>query len=279
MKICDLHTHSIFSDGTYSPSEIVDEAVKIGLSAVALTDHNTIDGLPEFIAYARDKEIEAVAGAEFSVDYNGRELHLLGLFIPENSFLSVSELMKEYNIRKEQSNAALVEALRGIGMYIDYDEIKNNTPSGKINRSHIAAALTEKGYTESIKQAFRDLLSPTVGYYKEPKRSDVFEMIDFIVGLGALPVLAHPFLNLSEEELLQFLPNAKKRGLVGMECYYSTYDKATTERSVSIADAIGLLPSGGSDFHGANKPDIVLGKGKGDLRVPYEWFERLMNSK
>ena len=279
MKFCDLHTHSVFSDGTYTPAGIIDGAINAGLDAVALTDHNTADGLADFIAYARGKGIDAVAGVEFSADYYEKELHILGLFVPEKSFLKVGELMKAVSDRKEQSNIDLINALSNAGICLDYDEIKGKTPNGRVNRAHIAAAMTEKGYVGSIKQAFDKWLLPSVGYYKMPQRPSAFEIIDFILEIGAVPVLAHPFLNLSEEELLRFLPEAKMRGLAGMECYYSTYDKATTERSVSIADAIGLLPSGGSDFHGANKPDIVLGKGKGDLRVPYEWFERLMNSK
>ncbi len=275
MKICDLHTHSVFSDGTYTPPEIIDEALKLGLSAVALTDHNTADGLPEFIGYAKDKEIEAVAGAEFSVDYNGKELHLLGLFIPEDSFSRVTELMKAVNDRKEQSNIDLVNALSEAGIYLDYNEIKKATPNGKVNRAHIAAVLTEKGYTESIKQAFKELLSPSVGYYKEPQRPTVWEMIDFVLEIGAIPILAHPFLNLSRNELEAFLPLAKERGLVGMECHYSTYTSEEAEVSVALAQRFGLKVSGGSDFHGANKPDIKLGTGKGELNVSYSCFEEM----
>ena len=278
MKTCDLHTHSVFSDGTYTPSEIIDGAILLGLSTVALTDHNTVDGLSEFVEYAKDKDIEAIAGAEFSVDYNGRELHLLGLFIPESGFSKVTELMKEGNERKEQSNIDLVNALNNVGFDLDYNEIKKATPNGKVNRAHIAAALTEKGYTESIKQAFKELLSPSVGYYKEPRRPTVWEMIDFILEIGAIPVLAHPFLNLSSAELEVFLPAAKARGLVGMECYYSTYTPGEVELSITIAKRFDLKLSGGSDFHGLNKPDIKLGTGRGDLKVPYALVGELVKN-
>ncbi len=275
VKLCDLHTHSVFSDGTFTPLEIIDKAVEIGLSGVAICDHNTVDGVPDFLKAAQGKPIEAVCGAEFSVDWCGTELHLLGLFIPENYLAQVSAFMLEVNERKEQSNIALIEALAKNGIFIDYARMKNASPSGKINRAHIAAELTNMGVTKSVKEAFDTLLAPKTGYYIEPKRITVFEMIDFIRSIRSVPVLAHPFLNLSKSELEVFLPLAKKHGLVGMECAYSTYDTATTEISFEMADKFGLKYSGGSDFHGSVKPDIQLGKGKGELKVPYEWLINL----
>lgn len=276
-KLCDLHTHSIFSDGTFTPSEIIDSAINIGLSAVALCDHNTVDGLPEFLNASKGKEIEAIPGAEFSVDYNGTELHLLGLYISPNHFSEVSDLMQEGNERKETSNIALVASLGRAGYDISYEKIKAKSPNGKINRAHIAAELTEKGYTTSIKEAFDTLLSTKAGHYVEPKRITVWEMLNFLKSIGAIPVLAHPFLNLPEEKLMHFLPVAKEAGLLGMECYYSLYDDRTTQKSISFADKFSLNYSGGSDFHGANKPDIALGFGKGNLHIPYIWVQELKN--
>lgn len=279
MEICDIHTHSVYSDGTYTPEAIVVLAASLGLSAVALCDHNTVDGLPEFLAAANDKNIEAIAGVEFSVDYNGTELHLLGLFIPESQFDKVYELMIDVNKRKEQSNIDLIKSLNKAGYEIDYNSIKNSTPNGKFNRAHVAAELVKEGYTDSIKHAFDTLLSPASGHYKEPERLRFFEMIDFVKSIGAVPVLAHPFLNLSKEELEKLLPIAKERGLVGMECYYSLYDKETTEESLHLAEKFGLKCSGGSDFHGRNKPDIKLGIGKGNLRIPYDWVHKLKTTE
>lgn len=276
-QFCDLHTHSVFSDGTCTPAGIIDEAEKAGLAAVALTDHNSIDGLPDFLEAAAGKAIEAIPGAEFSVDYNGTELHLLGLFIPEKQFGQVTELMAAVIRRKEESNIALAEALRGAGYAIDYYTLKNRSPSGKINRAHIAAELTRLGYTPSVKEAFDSLLKPSAGYYKEPKRPTVWEVMDFLRSIDAVPVLAHPFLNLDEGGLREFLPAAAKAGLAGMECLYSRYDAHTAELSRRMAEEFGLLPSGGSDFHGTNKPDICLGTGRGQLRVPYEWAQALRN--
>ena len=274
-RFCDLHTHSVYSDGTFTPAEIIDEAIKIGLSAVALTDHNTVDGLPDFLSAARGKNIEIVPGAEFSVDYNGTELHILGLFISPEHFGKVSELMANVNKRKEESNISLVESLNRAGFALDYEVIKRSTPNGKINRAHIAAAMVDKGYISSVSEGFATVLSKSAGHYKEPKRLTAQEIIDFISSIGAVSVLAHPFLNLNERELVEFLSTTK--GLYGIECYYSEYDEDTVEKSLRIADEFGLVCSGGSDFHGMTKPNIKLGAGKGNLRVPFESFLELKN--
>jgi len=269
-NICDLHTHSIFSDGTVTPTAIVDEALRIGLKAVALCDHNSVDGLDEFLSAASGKNIDAVPGAEFSVFYGSKELHLLGLFIPTRFFSHITQIMREAHERKEKSNVELIASLYKAGVWLDYSAIKASTPNGKVNRAHIAAEITRKGYTSSIKEAFEVYLSPSAGYYKDPKRMTVWEALDLIRSIGAVSVLAHPFLNLTELELREFIPMAKACGLIGMECFYSLYDIKTTDLSLSICRGLELLPSGGSDFHGTNKPDIKLGLGKGNLRIPYE---------
>ncbi len=275
MKLCDLHTHSTFSDGSLTPTKIINEAVETGLSAIALSDHNTVEGLPEFLSAASSTLVEAIPGAEFSVDYEGRELHLLGLFIPEKYFSQVSERMTEVNLGKEQSNLDMISALRKDGIYIDYDKIKASTPKGKANRAHIAAELTRLGYAKSVGHAFETFLAPSNGYYKEPKRITVWEMLDFIDSIHAVSVLAHPFLNVSEKELADFLPPAKKAGLRGMECLYSAYDDETTRKSMELATSFGLKFSGGSDFHGDIRPDVKIGVGKGDMEIPYEWALQL----
>ena len=199
-KICDLHTHSIYSDGTFTPAEIIDNAIDMGLSAVALTDHNTVDGLSHFISAASGKNIEIVTGAEFSVDYDGIELHLLGLFIKSEHFKNISELMESINKSKEESNVALIESLANARYPLDYDAIKAKTPNGKVNRSHIADAMLEKHYVSSKDEAFDTLLSPEAGHYKEPMRLTAMEMIDILRSIDALPVLAHPFLELKHKD-------------------------------------------------------------------------------
>ncbi len=272
---CDLHTHSVFSDGTFTPTEIIMEAKGLGLGAVALCDHNTVSGLPEFLSSAEEQGIEAVAGVEFSTVWDERELHIIGLFIKPEYFDAIEMLVEESHKLKEISNINLVRKLNENGYHIDYDEIKNLTPDGLVNRAHIAAKLTERGYTESINQAFKTIISKRYGFYKPPKKLASFEVIKFIRSIGAVPVLAHPFINMTADELEIFLSEAKQYGLAGMETRYSLYDEETVKLASLIAQKHGLLESGGSDFHGENKPSIKLGTGKGNLMIPYEFYKNL----
>ena len=267
---CDLHTHSTFSDGTDTPAALVALAQEKGLGAIALTDHNTVAGLPEFLEAARGTSVRAVAGTEFSTDYRGTELHILGLFLKQEHFAGITDLLEDYRFRKEKSNVELVKRLNAAGYAIDYDRIKNSTPKGQVNRALIAAELTRLGDTESIQAAFKQLLSPKCGYYVPPTRPCPFETIRFIKSLGAVAVLAHPFLNLNEQELREFLKEAVPCGLDAMETLYSTYDEATTMSAKQVAADFGLLHSGGSDYHGGNKPHIQMGIGQGDLAIPME---------
>jgi len=276
-KYCDLHTHSIYSDGTYTPDEIIDAAVLSGLSAVALCDHNTIDGLDEFIQYAEDKKIEAVPGIEFSADYNGVEVHILGLYLPAESYVKVKKRLDSIVKAKEESNKRLVESLKRAGYDIDYTEVTERYSGAVINRSHIAVILMERGYVKSIDEAMKGILSVEGGHYVPPKRFSAMECIDFITEIGAVSVLAHPFLNLTYETLRKFLSEGKKHGLCGMECEYSTYDEETRSSAYALSDEFRLMKSGGSDFHGARKPDIALGIGKGNLKVPFLWAEAMKN--
>lgn len=274
MKYCDLHTHSYFSDGTYSPTELVNEAEAKGLSAIVLCDHNTVDGVREFLTAAEGKEVEAIGGVEFSTDYGEVELHIVGMFIKPCHFDAVNSMVIELRRRKDESNTTLINNLRADGYEVDYDAIKAET-RGIINRAHVAAKLVEKGYVESISAAFDSLLAKDSKYFVQPRRLDVFETIRFIKSIGGVAVLAHPFLNLNETELREFLPLAKEAGLDAMETLYSKYDDETTALATKIAKEYGLKASGGSDFHGGRKPDISLGTGRGDLGVPHALFEEL----
>ena len=273
---CDLHTHSIFSDGTLSPTQLVELAEKLGLGAVALTDHNTVLGLPEFLAAAEGKEVEAVPGVEFSVDYLDRELHILGLYICPQHYAAATEISDKLNENKKQSNIDLIQALNKAGYAISYEKIKASMPAGEPNRALIAAELTRMGYTSSNQDAFQRLLSPKHGFYHPPKRIDAFELITFLRSIGAVPVWAHPFLHLKEEEQIRtFLPKAIEAGLQGMEILYPLYSPEQTALAEVLAEEYSLLPSGGSDFHGTNKPDIQLGSGKGSLAVPMSYCTAL----
>ncbi len=272
---CDLHTHSTFSDGTDTPQQLLGKAEAMGLGAVALTDHNTVKGLPDFLKAAQGKKVRAIAGTELSADYNGTELHILGLFLHPEQFDAVTEKMEDYHRRKEQSNLDLVENLNRAGYSINYASIKEATPEGQVNRALIAAELLRLGYVESIKDAFKRLLRPECGYYTPPFRPSPAETVKFIKSLGAVAVLAHPLLNLDEAQLRRLLPELKKAGLDGMETIYSTYTPEETAIAKQVAEDFGLLHSGGSDYHGNNKPHIQIGVGQGSLAVPQELMTAL----
>lgn len=274
--MCDLHTHSTSSDGSLTPTELIRAAEAIGLDAIALCDHNTVAGLPEFMKAAEGSTVEAVPGCEFSSDYLGIDLHIIGLFIPADQYDRITSMLAETQAAKEQSNLELVANLAKDGYVIDYAALRAQAGSGFLNRANIAQALVAGGYVPSVKDAFSQLLSAKGKYYNPPKRLDSFEVIDFIKSIGAVAVLAHPFLNLKEEHQLRaFLNEAVKHGLDAMETIYTAYSDETTALARRIAAEYSLKESGGSDFHGNAKPATALGIGKGNIKVPTEFLQKL----
>ena len=275
-RLCDLHAHSTFSDGSFTPAELVEEAKRRGLCALALTDHNTPSGLPEFCREAEKAGIIPVPGIEYSTDYGKTELHIVGLFIKPEHYEAARTLALRMRESKLKAHALLTERLSAAGYKIDYEEMRAKTPRGNVNRMNFAQELMEKGYVASIGEAFERLLAKDGGFYEEPPHLPVFEVLDFLRSIGAVSVLAHPFLSFkSEADLRAFLPEAKAHGLCAMETIYSKYSEEETALARKIALEFGLLQSGGSDFHGTGKPEISLGTGKGNLAVPMELFEAL----
>ncbi len=276
MPICDLHTHSVYSDGTFTPRQLLEAAREAGVSAIALCDHNTVAGLPEFLAAARESAVRAIPGVEFSTVWEGTELHILGLFIREEQYGAVTDLLEDMLRKKVQSNRRLMEKLNALGISLSYEQVAASTPNGQVNRAVIGHELVRLGYCASVKEAFARWLSADLGYYVPPERPSALDVISFIKSIGAAAVFAHPFLTLPQPERVErFLTEAKPRGLDGMEVYYSTYTPQTTALAEATARKFGLLCSGGSDFHGENKPDIQLGTGRGDLRIPLDLVENL----
>ena len=277
MWLCDLHTHSNFSDGTCSPEQVVRLAKEANLSAVALTDHNSIDGLELFLEAGKKYNIETIPGIEISTDYEGIELHVVGLLFERQYYSKIKEFMSIPKKRKEESNIQLALRLNEKGYKIDYEEIKKKTV-GFANRVHFAKELIEKRYIKTIEEGFDTILSEEQGFYIPPKRLTIFETLEFLKSIKALSVLAHPLLNLTKEELVKFLPEAKNYGLDAIEVRYSKYSDEEQEFSEKIVKKFNLLSSGGSDFHGENKPDIRIGVGCGALKVPYEFLSKMKNS-
>lgn len=274
---CDLHTHSIYSDGTFSPAEIIFKAKELGLGAVALTDHNTVSGLNDFLTAAKQQGVTAVGGVELSTAYGDIEFHLLGLFIDPKHYDKVERLAKEFHVLKEISNIETIERLNEAGYDISYSNVRKKNPNGNVNRAHIAAELLKKGYVKSVAQAFSTILADGAGFYVPPTRLQLIDAIKFLKDIDALAVLAHPLKDIDEVQLRKIIPVAIEAGLVGIETHHSSYDDKTIKVSEKIADDFNIFKSGGSDFHGQNKPDINLGIGKGKLCVPIEFYNKLYN--
>jgi predicted metal-dependent phosphoesterase TrpH len=277
-RCCDLHTHSTYSDGSCTPTEIIEQAKALSLSAVALTDHNTIGGAREFAQAASEYGVEAVVGVEMSVGYGEKEIHMVGLFVSEEKYGQINEYLENIQLKKDIASYELYKALKAAGYDINYERIVSAGKMGSVNRVHFANELIRCGYISTIAEGFEGVLSEKHGFYKPAPRPDAFDVIEFFCGLGITPILAHPFLNLTYDELRTFLPKAKAHGLAAIETNYSTFTAEQTATAHALAEEFGLLKSGGSDFHGANKPNIALGIGLGDLRVPVEYYTTLAAS-
>lgn len=261
----DLHMHSIYSDGTYSPEQLVTKAKEIGLEAIALTDHNTTSGIEEFMACDKTNETEKIAGVEISTEYNGLEFHVLALLLDDEKCTQINSIL---NIAKENkliSSKNLIKKLKDeLNFDVSFEELLNRQKAEVPNRANIASYLMSKGYISSISEGFKTILHENAGYYKPPKRLDTLEVIRYISDIGAVSVLAHPYLTLTGNHLSDFVEKAKKNGLDAIETYYSLYDVETTNNAILLAKQFDLLKSGGSDFHGKNKPHINMGTGCGN---------------
>ncbi len=274
----DFHTHSTCSDGSLTPEELVCEAKRLELT-LALTDHNTTKGLPSFTAEATRQGVTAIPGIELSTAHDGRELHLLGLFLSPDSYDKLEALCEHYRALKEQSNLELIARLNNGGYALSYKEVQEAYPNGNINRVHVARILMAKGYLSSVNEAFATLLNENGPFYTPPARLGLFDAIHALNEVKALPILAHPLKEMDSDTLRRLLPAAIEAGLVGIETQHSSYDDAKQQVAAQIAEDFGLLPSGGSDFHGENKPTVMLGSGCGNVAVPQEVFDRMLAIK
>lgn len=272
---CDLHTHSTFSDGTCTPEDIVSAAEALGLTAVALCDHNGADGLPRFLRAAEGRRTAAVPGTEITTVYEDTELHIVGLFVPESGCGAIRALTERMRRSKEESNLELERRLNAAGYPVNYAAMRAEHPEAAINRAHFGAELMRLGFVSSVGEAIKTLLAPGAGFYEPPERTDAFEAISLLRDIGAVPVLAHPMLRLDAAGLGRFLPRAVRSGLLAIETRYPLFDADDERTADEAAEEFALLPSGGSDFHGGNKPDISLGTGRGVLNVPDAWYYAL----
>ncbi len=273
----DLHTHSTASDGTFSPEELVYLAKKEGLQALALTDHDTIDGLEIAYQIAQKENLPFLCGVEISIQFNGPgHFHLLGYFlhpqIPE-----INTTLVKLKKAREERNKKIIEKLNSLGIKITLEELKN-IAKGEIGRPHIAYLLVKKGIVKTFEEAFEKYLKKGAPAYAPKALLSPQSAINLILAAKGAPILAHPFtLKLSYFELEKYLRTLKDFGLIGIEAYYTEHNPDFTKFLINCAKKFDFLITGGSDFHGKNKPDIKLGKGFGNLKVPFECYEKLKN--
>ncbi len=277
MQPIDLHVHSTRSDGTLSPTELVDYAIKKGLAAFALTDHDTVEGLDEALSYAEklrqstDLAVpEVIPGIEFSTEYQGQEVHIVGLYINHHS-QAIAEKLQDFVDSRTIRNQKMCTLLQEHGIQITYEELLKQFPNSIITRAHYARFMLEHGYIKSIKEAFERYVGDHGPCYVPREKVSPIQAVQLVLEAGGIPVLAHPILyHMSDTRLETLTAELKAAGLVGIEAIYSTY-KPHEERQIrALAAKYDLRISGGSDFHGENKPGLDLGVGYGKLFVPYD---------
>ncbi|HIR76178.1 MAG TPA: PHP domain-containing protein [Candidatus Choladousia intestinipullorum] len=275
MKLIDLHTHSNCSDGTLSPADLVKHAVECNVTAFALTDHDNTDGLAAAFEAAAEMNIELVPGIEFSTEYLGTDIHIVGIdFDWKNK--EFQHRIDYYRSERERRNQKMIDKMAADGIDISYGQMAESFGESLWTRAHFAKYLIAKSIVRDINEAFSDYLGDNCKYFIPREKVSPFEVVRLIRQFGGIPILAHPFqYKFSDETLRTLLTKLKECGLLGMEVYYSTHTKENCDYLLDLANEFDLAPSGGSDFHGSNKPDIELGSGKNNLQIPYSILEGL----
>ncbi|MDD4732751.1 MAG: PHP domain-containing protein [Desulfovibrio sp.] len=268
----DLHAHTTASDGTLRPSELVALAKKNRLTAVAVTDHDTLSGLEEALEAGRELDQEVIPGCELSVGEGKHSMHIVGLWLRPDS-PRLQEALDFVIQERGNRNHKIIAKLNELGLKIDYDEVKA-LAGGTVGRPHMAQVLLRKKLVGSITEAFAKYLGNDGAAYVPRTRLSPARALELLRAEGATPILAHPYLlGLTLSALEERLRELMALGLEGMEVYYTEHPNDIRRAYRGLADRLGLLVSGGSDFHGSVKPGIFLGRGKGDLHVDDELLE------
>jgi 3',5'-nucleoside bisphosphate phosphatase len=266
----DLHLHSTVSDGRYTPAELVAMAAAAKLSVIALTDHDTVDGIGEAVAAAAAYPgLAVIPGVEISTDTPGGEVHILGYYINDQD-AALRASLEKMRLSRVTRARGMVEKLRRLGIDIEWERVQEIAGPGAIGRPHVAQAMMEKGYITSLRDAFALYIGRDGAAYVERQKMTPEEAVQIIRQAGGLPVLAHPFTVANPEPIIQAL---LKVGLMGLEVYYNNYTPEQTSALFGLARRYDLVPSGGSDFHGISDTETPLG----GVRVPPEAVARLMS--
>lgn len=281
MRAIDLHTHTAKSDGSYTPTELVDYAIEKDLAAVAVTDHDSTEGLDEALSHAaalKEKglpSIEVVPGIEFSTKYEKQDVHIVGLCISYDSE-DFKKALDDFVVSREGRNRKMCKNLQDAGIGISYEKLQDMYPGAVITRAHYASFLCENGYVRNRQDAFAKYLGDHTKYFVPREKVTPAQAVTLIRKSGGVPVLAHPPLyHMGGDRLDRLVSSLKTEGLMGVEAFYSTYTNQDVRDMLRLADKYDLLLSGGSDFHGTNKPGLDLGCGYGKLFVPKDLLSKI----
>lgn len=275
MKTIDLHTHTTASDGTYTPEELVDYALIKKLSAIAITDHDTVYGISKARSHINSNSLEVISGIEFSTTANGflSDIHIVGLFIDENDAGFLAELNDIINSRNNR-NKKMIKRLNELGVNITLEDVIKTSTDGVITRAHFGKALLNKGYISKFNEAFSKYIGNGCPAYVPREKLTTKKAIGLVRSCGGVAILAHPTLyHLDLRELEKLIKSLVDEGLQGIEVLYSLHTQSEVHYLQDFANHYNLVISGGSDFHGGNKQDIDLGVGRGNLTVPYSILE------
>ncbi|MBH0201495.1 MAG: PHP domain-containing protein [Nitrospira sp.] len=268
MSRLDLHLHTTHSDGSCTPTEVVNMAHIAGVTALAITDHDIMTGVTEAMTVGQQYGIEIIPGVEISSLAGRSELHVLGYFLDrqDSDLLARLQTLRDGRHRR---NPQIIDRLQALGIDITYDDVRTLAGSDSVGRPHIARALMDKRVVTSAKEAFDRFLAEGKPAYVPRELPSPAEAISWIKAARGLAVLAHPtWVKVTEQSLVDLVRQLKADGLDGVEVYYSTHAARQTREYLSLAQQLGLLVTGGSDFHGLTKPDIEVGIGKGTLHIP-----------
>ena len=277
MGFIDLHVHSNISDGSLTPAELVDTAKKIGLKAFALTDHDTVAGIPEALSAAKNSSVTVIPGIEISAEYKGIDIHILGLNIDYKNADFVSRV-QEYANQRLNRNKKMLTKMQEMGFDITDERIAARFSGvNVITRAHYAILFTELGYTKDNDEAFEKYLNPDCPCYIPRVKVPVTEAVKLILSANGKPVMAHPVLynKLSDAKLDELTALLKDAGLMGIEAIYSKNKEGDEEKIRLLAEKYNLFITGGSDFHGDAKPGLYMGTGYGNLAIPEELLQNM----
>lgn len=271
----DLHLHTTASDGTTAPREVVALAAAAGLSAVAITDHDTLAGIDEARAAASNHGIELIAGIELSLDWPTGNLHLLVYFL-EPGTGPLQERLASLRTGRHNRNTEMVAALQDMGVPITYDEVLAEAGGDAVGRPHLGAVLVAKGVVADMKEAFERYLGNHAPAYRPRRRLGLDEAVELATASGAVTSVAHPHSVADSSDAYEAaFRRFAAAGVAGVECWYAAYAPDLRAHLADLTRSFGLIPTGGSDFHGAYKPDLHVGTGRGDLVVPDETVDAL----